>query len=100
MAILLSSLMHTMQQLGTDVVQDVVYVTHPLVHAIEQPLAGVWTETKTVVQGTWNMSHSLFRLAAYGTGGWLMWTWAGEYFPRQKRSIEDFFTPSKRNRGY
>ena len=83
-----NSLLHTTYHLGADVVRDMVYVTHPLVHAIEQPISNVYTEAKTVVSGAWNISHSMIHLSAYWFLGWMTWSWIGDLFPSEKRAIE------------
>lgn len=84
-----SSLLDQAYRFGSDLVNDVQYYTHPLVHAVEQPIANVYTEAKTVVNGAWNMSHSLIHLGAYWVAGWLAWEFVGEYFPREKRMLTD-----------
>lgn len=87
--ILKSSFVGGLYTTAKDVVHEASHVTHALVHAIEQPLAGVWTEAKTVAQNGWNVTHVVFRIAAFWTGGWLAWTWLGNTFPQQKRMLTD-----------
>lgn len=82
-----SSFLNTSAHLGADVVRELMYVTHPLVHAVEQPIANVYTEAKTVVTGAWNVSHSIIHLSAYGFLGWMAWGWVGDIFPAEKRAI-------------
>jgi hypothetical protein len=89
MSVIRNSFLNRAYHLGADVVHDAVYLTHPLVHAIEQPIQNVYTEAKTVVHGSWNMSHSVMHLAAYWFMGWLSWTWFGDVFPREQGMITD-----------
>lgn len=84
-----SSFLNSTYQMGADVVRDMVYVTHPLVHAIEQPISNVYTEAKTVVSGAWNLSHTVIHLSAYWFLGWMAWGWVGDVFPAEKRAIEN-----------
>lgn len=81
------SLLSRAAHLGSDIVHDVVYLTHPLVHAVEQPVANIYTEAKTVVTGAWNASHAVIHLAAYWFVGTMAWDFLGAYFPREKRMI-------------
>jgi hypothetical protein len=81
------SFLNSTYQFGSDIVQDVIYTTHPLVHAIEQPIANVYTEAKTMMTGAWNASHAIIHLSAYGFLGWMAWEWVGDLFPNEKRAI-------------
>lgn len=87
MSLIRNSFLNRAYNIGSDIVHDAVYLTHPLVHAVEQPIQNVYTEAKTVVQGTWNMSTSVVHLAAYWFMGWLAWTWFGDMFPNEQRMI-------------
>lgn len=87
MAALRSSLLNKMVSTGSDVVNDVLYITHPLVHAVEQPITNVFHETKVVGAGLWNVSDSIVRLGVYWMGGWLLWTWAETVFPTETRTV-------------
>ncbi len=89
MAALRDSLLNKMGTMGMDIVNDVVYYTHPLVHAIEQPITNVYQETKAVGMGLYNISDSVIRLGVYWMGAWLAWTWAEEYFPDETRYVTD-----------
>lgn len=74
---------------GQDVVHDVRHTTHELVHAVEQPIANIYTEAKTVIGGTYNIGRMAIHLASYYFVGWLGWSAFGEFFPSEKRSIEN-----------
>lgn len=71
-----------------DTVNDIIHVTHPLVHAVEQPITNVFTETRAVGAGVYSMSGSLLRLSAYWMGGWLVWTFIEDLFPRETRTLK------------
>lgn len=77
---------------GESTIHDLQYVTHPFVHALEQPISNVYTEAKTVVVGAWNVSHSVIHLASYWIIGWLSWSFFGELFPAEKRAITNSVT--------
>lgn len=77
-----------MRKLGVDVVQDVLYVTSPLIHSIEQPLSNLYTDAKTVSTNLWSISQVGARLAAYWLGAWLLYSFVGYLFPREKRMLE------------
>lgn len=77
-----------MASTGSDIINDVKYITHPLVHAVEQPITNVFTESRAVGTGLYNISDSLFRLGVYWMGGWLAWTWAENVFPSETRTIK------------
>lgn len=87
-SILENSFVNRVITAGSDIVQDVIHVTHPLVHAVEQPITNVFTETKAVGSGVMNMSGSLFRLGVYWMGGWLLWTFVEDVFPSETRQIK------------
>lgn len=87
MSILRNSLLSKAYHAGTAAVHDVIHFTHPYVHAIEQPISNIYTETKTVVTGAWNVSNSIIHLAAYWFIGWMAWGWFGDIFPNEKRAI-------------
>ena len=78
-----------MQAMGVSVVQDVRYVTDPLIHKLEQPLTNMYTDAKTIAVDLWSLSQVAARLAAYWLGGWLLYSFAGSLFPREKRMLED-----------
>lgn len=73
---------------GWGQVSDSNWNQHSLVHAIEQPITNIVHETKTVINGTWRMSDSVMKLAAYWVGGWMIYTVVGDMFPREKRAFE------------
>lgn len=80
--------MNNVMHAGSDIVQDVIHVTHPLVHAVEQPITNIFTETRAVGSGVASMSGSLIRLSAYWMGGWLLWTFVEDLFPSETRQIK------------
>lgn len=86
---LVNTIIHKMKALGMDIVQDVRYVTDPLIHSIEQPLTNMYTEAKTVATDLWSITHTVARFAAYWLGGWLIYSFVGSLFPREKRMLED-----------
>lgn len=90
MTALRNSLLNKMVSTGSDVVNDVLYLTHPLVHAVEQPITNVFHETKVVGTGLYNMSDSIVRLGVYWMGGWLAWTWAESMFPYETRNVKKY----------
>lgn len=78
-----------MRDLGVGVVRDVRYVTDPLIHSLEQPLSNLYTDAKTVATDLWSISQVTVRIAAYWLGGWLLYSFVGSLFPREKRMLED-----------
>ena len=87
MALLIQSFVFKTGQLGMDAVREVSHVTHPLVHAIEQPIANAYHETATTLNTAWRSTTAVFHLAAYAAGGYLAWSLMGEVAPREKRMI-------------
>lgn len=77
-----------MKAVGATVVQDVRYVTDPLIHKLEQPLTNLYTDATTIVTDMWSIASTASRLAAYWLGAWLTYSFVGSLFPREKRMLE------------
>lgn len=86
---LVNTILNKMKAVGVEVVQDARYVIDPLIHSLEQPLTNMYTDAKTVAIDLWSVSQVTARLAAYWLGGWLLYSFVGSLFPREKRMIED-----------
>lgn len=85
----MDTLIPKVRQLGVDVVRDVRYVTDPLVHSLEQPLTNLYTDARTAVTDMWSLGQVGAKLATYWLGGWLVYSFVGSVFPREKRMIEN-----------
>lgn len=73
---------------GSGSVNETSHVTHPFVHAVEQPVANASYETKTTHKGLHPVTNQLFGVAALIGGGWLAWTLMGEIMPSERRNIQ------------
>lgn len=79
---------------GREVVSEISHVTHPLVHAIEQPISNAYHETQTIMtrggRASWILG-TVYNMALYSAAAWLTWTLFGDIFPSEKRSLEYAF---------
>lgn len=71
--------------LGLD---EVSRVTHPLVHAVEQPITNATYETVTINKEVQQKTNTLFGIAAVVGAGWLTWTLMGEFMPAERNNIK------------
>ena len=74
--------------LGNAALHEIGEITHPLVHAVEQPINNVIRDSQQIVGGLYQLTQAAFHLAPYYVGGWLVWTAFSTYFPGEKRSLE------------
>lgn len=76
-----------MHHLGSSVLHEVTDITHPLVHAVEQPITNVINDSKVVVGGLYQVTQGVVHLLPYYVGGWLVWTAFQTYFPAESREV-------------
>lgn len=72
---------------GVEVIREITDITHPLIHAIEQPIQNVFHEAKEVIQMPTHLFTLGVNLGTYFVMGWLGWTAFSEMFPREKRML-------------
>lgn len=63
------------------------YIINPLVHSLEQPINNVLSETQHVVSGLGTAVSGVTHMVPYFLAGWLVWTAADMYFPREMRMV-------------
>lgn len=73
--------------LGQGVVHEVTEVTHPMVHALEQPLTNVYQESRVVVGGMYHVVRGMIGLLPYGMSAWLIWSFVDTYLPDETEAV-------------
>lgn len=86
-SLLHNSFVPKFQAWGHDTVQEISHVTSPYVHAVEQPVANAYHETRTQLRSIHSWTGTLFGVAAFWGAGWLAWTMMGEIFPSERNSV-------------
>lgn len=83
------SLIQKLEAFGVGVVEDVRWVTDSLVHSIEQPISMIYADAKTVAMDAWSITQITVKLGTYWLGAWLLYTFVGSAFPKEKRMLEN-----------
>lgn len=81
--------LHPMQSLGHAALHELTDITHPLVHAVEQPIYNVVNDSRQVVGGLYQATRGVMHLMPYWVGAWLLWSAFELYFPDEYTSVRD-----------
>ena len=87
MALLDRFLFQPLRATGFAVVQELEHVTHPLVHAMEQPVTNIIRDSRQAASGVYQLAQGGLGVAPYLAGAWLGWSFFCMYFPCEKRAL-------------